>query len=167
MNLEILEGLDLSPGTRIKQPVIEAIVGITEADNPKEFDLKRLKLKDYLEESLSQAWMADEDIKFTCLLRQDKGDLLLMGNEDVSPYATATRNKAFRRAKKLLYHLSNRDRSKLSEYEKQELDANIGYYSMTIRSHRKAMRKYPVPKPEKQTIIPPMRSFKNRDRRFG
>lgn len=162
MNLELLNSLELKQGDIIPQDVLEKIIGFTFEADPYQYNFEVLRVAANIEDTLSQEW-GDRSCK---VVSKNRG-LKLLTEPEIIDYYIAERRRLRKKTMTAKYHLSSRAENELSDHEKEKLQATAGYYNMMVQAHKKAMRKHPMPKPEKETLLPPMKSFKSRRRRFA
>lgn len=165
MNLDLLNSLKLEEGTVLSQETIEAVIGIKFKEDPKNYNCKAMNLKPIVAALAESSPEWDENS--SCYVVGYKNGLRIVPNNEVSFDAKRKTDSNYRQEQKLLYHCSHRNLSGLTEYEKEHLSATMGQLRMKLNACEKANRKFPLPKPEKEPVKYPLRSFKDRDRRFG
>jgi hypothetical protein len=149
MNLDLLEALDLTPGSVIPQADVESIIGFTLNDDPQSYSFKVLELISVIER-LSSVQCGDR----TCKAKQDKGSIRVLTTKEIAGYFDKQQRAIRDQLKRSTRYLENQNESELTPDEKEQLRQTRLRAHYMLSKCKKAAKKYPAPKPKKLVVQP-------------
>lgn len=159
MDLELLHAQDLSQGKLIPQYIVEKIIGFSLRLKPDEYGFQVMNLQALIESLLTEEWGNRR-----CKTCQQDGGIKIMTEQEIVQYYEKHWKSVSRSCTKAVNVLSQRDTSKLSTMEAENLQSLKLRYQALMMESEKAEKRYPVKAEQSSTANVVPSSFKDRKR---